>query len=121
MNSHEGALEKTTVQEPGSQPAPVLPRLRALLPSLPASDRRVAEAVLAEPDEVVYQSISELAETAGTSPSTVVRCAQRLELRGFHDLKLALAQERALLGDDVAHGDHDESPAATLRSVLEAG
>lgn len=121
MSSQDGASQKTIVQEPGAQPAPVLPRLRALLPSLPASDRRVAEAVLAEPDQVVYQSISELAEAAGTSPSTVVRCAQRLELRGFHDLKLALAQERALLGGDVAHADHDESPSATLRSVIEAG
>lgn len=122
MDSKAGTSARNDVQGGVAQPpAPVLPRLRALLPALPDSDRRVADAILAEPDKVVYQSISELAEAAQTSPSTVVRCAQRLELRGFHDLKLALAQERALLGGDVAHGDHDESFPATLRSVLEHG
>lgn len=74
---------------------PVLAQVRTLLPSLQPSDARVAQLLLDEPDAVVYRSVSEVAEAAETSTATVVRCAQKLGFRGFHDLKLALAQERA--------------------------
>jgi len=74
---------------------PVLAQVRTLLPSLQPSDARVAQLLLDEPDAVVYRSVSEVAEAAQTSTATVVRCAQKLGFRGFHDLKLALAQERA--------------------------
>ncbi len=74
---------------------PVLARTRSLLPSLQASDARVAKVILEQPDAVVYRSVSEVAAAAETSAATVVRCAQKLGFRGFHDLKLALARERA--------------------------
>jgi RpiR family transcriptional regulator, carbohydrate utilization regulator len=73
----------------------VLAEVRSLLPSLQPSDARVARVILEEPDAVVYRSVSEVAEAAETSSATVVRCAQKLGFRGFHDLKLALARERA--------------------------
>ena len=44
----------------------VLARLRSLLPSLAAADRRIAEIVLANPEAVIFLSISELAEQTGT-------------------------------------------------------
>lgn len=75
---------------------PLLPHLRAQLPALGASDRKVAEAVLAQPGAVVFWSVSELAAVAGTAKSSVVRFCQGLGLRGFHDLKLVLAQETAV-------------------------
>lgn len=75
---------------------PLLPHLRAQLPALGASDRKVAEAVLAQPGAVVFWSVSELAASAGTAKSSVVRFCQGLGLRGFHDLKLVLAQETAV-------------------------
>jgi DNA-binding MurR/RpiR family transcriptional regulator len=73
----------------------VLATVRSVLPSLQASDARVAQVILEEPDAVIYRSVSEVAEAAQTSTATVVRCAQKLGFRGFHDLKLALARERA--------------------------
>lgn len=79
-----------------SVPRPLLPHLRARLPALGASDRKVAEIVLAQPGTVVFWSVSELADAAGTAKSSVVRFCQGLGLRGFHDLKLVLAQETAV-------------------------
>jgi RpiR family transcriptional regulator, carbohydrate utilization regulator len=73
----------------------VLPRLRAALPSLQPSEARVARSILDDPEAVIHRSVTEVAETAGSSPSTVVRCAQKVGFRGFHELKLALAQELA--------------------------
>jgi RpiR family carbohydrate utilization transcriptional regulator len=77
-------------------PRPLLPHLRAQLPTLGASDRKVADVVLAQPGAVVFWSVTELADAAGTAKSSVVRFCQGLGLRGYHDLKLVLAQETAV-------------------------
>lgn len=87
----------------------MLAQARALLPSLQPSDARVAQLILDEPDAVVYRSVSEVAEAASTSTATVVRCAQKLGFRGFHDLKLALAQERATF-EDGEQAEHAADP-----------
>ena len=79
-----------------SIPRPLLPHLRAQLPTLGASDRKVADVVLAQPGAVVFWSVTELADAAGTAKSSVVRFCQGLGLRGYHDLKLVLAQETAV-------------------------
>jgi DNA-binding MurR/RpiR family transcriptional regulator len=53
----------------------------------------VARLLLEHPDAVIYQSVSEAADAAGTSTATVVRFAQKLGLKGFQELKLALAHD----------------------------
>jgi RpiR family transcriptional regulator, carbohydrate utilization regulator len=78
----------------------VLATVRSVLPSLQPSDARVAQLILDEPDAIVYRSVGDVAEAAQTSSTTVVRCTQKLGFRGFHDLKLALAQERATFAAD---------------------
>lgn len=87
-----------------SVPRPLLPHLRARLPALGPSDRKVADAVLAQPGAVVFWSVAELADASGTAKSSVVRFCQGLGLRGFHDLKLVLAQETALPHRDAVGG-----------------
>ncbi len=96
----------------------VVARVRALLPSLQASDARVAQVIVDEPDAVVYRSVSEVAEAADTSTATVVRCAQKLGFRGFHDLKLALARERATFAA-AARGDAVETADARLAPLAQ--
>jgi DNA-binding MurR/RpiR family transcriptional regulator len=94
-----------------------------MLPSLKASDARVAQVIVEEPDAVIYRSVSEVAESAGTSTATVVRCAQELGFRGFHDLKLALARERATF-EAAARTDASEAPdprLTVLAQVVSAG
>jgi RpiR family carbohydrate utilization transcriptional regulator len=104
-----------------SQAQPVLPRVRAILPSLQPSDARVAEVILDQPEAVIYRSVSELAELAETSTATVVRCAQKLGFKGFHDLKLALAQELSAFRGGVAEDKRDGAPESVLARVTAAG
>jgi DNA-binding MurR/RpiR family transcriptional regulator len=95
---------------------------RSVLPSLQPSDARVAQVILDEPDAVVYWSVSEVAEAAQTSSATVVRCTQKLGFRGFHDLKLALARERATFAADVAEETVSRDPRVSiLEHVIAAG
>lgn len=114
----------TAPDQPGETTPAVVARVRALIPSLQASDARVAQVIVDEPDAVVYRSVSEVAVAADTSTATVVRCAQKLGFRGFHDLKLALARELATFAA-AARADDGEAAAderlAPLAQVVAAG
>lgn len=100
----------------------VLARVRAHLPSLQAADVRVARVLLEQPNVVIYKSAAELAEMGSTSSATVVRCAQKLGFKGFHDLKIALAQELAVIPSTVAPKEVQSDPRiAMLTQVTAAG
>jgi DNA-binding MurR/RpiR family transcriptional regulator len=78
--------------EPHRGPDPgILITIRSLLPDLAPVERRVAQAVLDDPGGVAWRSISELARTCGTSATSVVRFCRAIGLRGYPDLRLALA------------------------------
>lgn len=99
----------------------VLARTRQHLDDLRESEKKVAQHVLEAPEKVIYQSISELAENAGTSEPTVLRFCRALGFRGYHDLKIRLAQdlvpEVKNIHEDVTPGD---DAAALIRKVLNA-
>jgi DNA-binding MurR/RpiR family transcriptional regulator len=127
LSSTSIAVVPTADQPPGfpqqseDRLGAVLPKLRSLLPALAAADRRIADVVLTNPEAVIFLSISELAEQTETAKSTIVRFCQQLGLRGFHDLKLRLAQETAAVathvGDDIVDTD---SPMQILTKVVRA-
>jgi RpiR family carbohydrate utilization transcriptional regulator len=102
----------------------VLPRIQAALPSLIPSDARVAQAIIDAPDAVIHQSITELAATAMVSTATVIRCAKKLGYKGFHDLKLTLAQDlaafRHLSGEGEGTSVLARVTAAGAQSVRDA-
>jgi DNA-binding MurR/RpiR family transcriptional regulator len=105
----------------------VVPRIQAALPSLKPAEARVAEFVLENPEAVIYSSVAEVAEAAQTSTATVVRCAQELGFRGFHRLKLAVAQDFAVFGSEGGiPPESEESPllrvtALAAQTVRDAG
>ena len=89
----------------------ILVTIRSLLPNLAPVERRVAQAVLDDPQGVAWRSISELARACGTSATSVVRFCRAIGLRGYPDLRLALAG--AVARDDataVAAASHDIGP-----------
>jgi RpiR family carbohydrate utilization transcriptional regulator len=91
------------------QPRPadrtVLMRVRAALPLLGPSERRVAQVILDRPGSVTEWSTAELATEAGTSTATVVRACQNLGFRGFQHLRLEVARA-APTGSDAAEDAH---------------
>ena len=100
----------------------ILVTIRSLLPNLAPVERRVAQAVLDDPQGVAWRSISELARACGTSATSVVRFCRAVGLRGYPDLRLELAG--AVARDDataVAAASHDIDPgddAATITSKI---
>jgi DNA-binding MurR/RpiR family transcriptional regulator len=80
--------------------AGVLVRVRGLLPDLAPSERRVGEAVLADPAGVAAQTITSLARACLTSETTVMRFCRQLGFPGYPELRLALAAEAAMQADE---------------------
>lgn len=96
----------------------VLVALRGLKPTLVPSQRRVATLILHNPALASRRTISELAEAASTSETTVQRLCHELGVGGYRDLRVALAaesgreQERAAnrdigsdIGSDIGRND----------------
>ncbi len=71
----------------------VVTEIRTVLPTLRASERKVAETVLKSPEASISKSITNLAEDAGVSEPTVTRFCRKLGLSGFMELKLRLARD----------------------------
>ncbi len=69
----------------------ILITIRSLLPNLAPVERRVGQAVLDDPAGVAWRNISELAGSCGTSATSVVRFCRAVGLRGYPELRLALA------------------------------
>ncbi|MFE2378740.1 MurR/RpiR family transcriptional regulator [Streptomyces sp. NPDC059398] len=106
---------------PDAAPAGSLASIRAALPSLAPSERRVAEAVLADPAYASELSISALAARAETSAATVMRFSRAIGIPNYPQLRLALAaaaaREQALGGERPPPGT-DISATDTLGEIV---
>ncbi len=111
-------------QSPAEPATDVLVTIRALLPSLARVEQRVAQQVLADPFGTAMQSISELAAACGTSATTVVRFCRAVGLRGYPELRIALAAAAAQT--DRAGGEPspeiilDDDPATIAAKIAHA-
>ncbi|MGV9563408.1 MurR/RpiR family transcriptional regulator [Streptomyces sp. NPDC003480] len=102
-------------------PAAILARIRAALPTLAPSERRVADAVLGDPAQASELSISALGKRADTSVATVMRFCRAIGIANYPQLRLALAaaaaREHALGGERPAPGT-DISATDTLDEIV---
>src|SRR3954469_20040675 len=82
-----------TAQEAGDS-SPLV-RIRSLLPGLARAEQRVASIVLSDPASIARRSITDVAEAAGTSETTVTRFCKAIGVGGYPDLRIALAADTA--------------------------
>jgi len=73
----------------------ILDRIHIAYYSLTATERRVADYVLANHPQVQYMSISQLADECGTAEATISRFCRNLKLKGFNAFKIELALHSA--------------------------
>lgn len=89
-----GAMARGGTQLPGDPMRPtLLASLRSLYPSLTEGERRIAEALLERPDEVVRWSGRELARRSETSETVLFGLVRKLGVGGFKEFKLALLRD----------------------------
>lgn len=87
-----------------------LARLKAMLDELPPTARRIAAFMVAQPDRVLEMSASDVAAAVQASEGSVIGLSQQIGVRGFADLKIAIAKEiantKALLHEAIVPGDN---------------
>ena len=79
----------------------ILIRVRGAIPNLRPAERRVADAVLADPAKISESSITAVARQCQTSETTVLRFCRAIGLAGYPELRIALA--RAAQGEENGH------------------
>jgi len=93
--------------------------LRAMLDQLKPSERKVADYILAHPEDVVKLSVQKLAELSGVSEATIIRLARSLHMKGFQELKLRIAGD--LNKQTAAAGSYQEiMMEGTTASIMQA-
>ena len=97
--------------------------------TLTPAERRIAEAVLAEPTLLAFGTVSDLASHVGTSRPTIVRFANALGFEGYSQLqrhvRVDLSHQLARPSERIRHEDGPALPARTaidsaITSVFEA-
>ena len=70
----------------------ILERIHASYYQLTNTEKRVADYVLSQHEQVQFMSITQLAEACGTAEATISRFCRTLKLKGFNAFKIELAR-----------------------------
>ncbi len=70
-----------------------LHRIRANYGKLGPSEKKIADYILKNEQQVTSLPINELAVLSGSTAATIVRFSRRLGFKGFTDLRIGLAGE----------------------------
>jgi RpiR family carbohydrate utilization transcriptional regulator len=96
----------------------MLARIKAARDTLRKSEQKVADVVIADPEESVQSSIQAIATRASVSEPTVIRFCRALDCVGFQQFKIKLAQDLARRGtffyQDVTANDSSKELANKL-------
>lgn len=96
----------------------MLAKIKAARDTLRKSEQKVADVVIADPEQSVQSSIQAIATLASVSEPTVIRFCRALDCVGFQQFKLKLAQDLARRGtffyQDVTVDDSSKELANKL-------
>ncbi len=96
-----------------------LARIRSSYPALAASEARVANWIMQQPQKIIHLSMAQVAQSCGVSDTTVLRFCRNAGFQGYTDLKLSIARDvvspTQIIHDDIAEGD---GPAVVARKVF---
>lgn len=71
----------------------IILKIRSIYDSLTKAEKKVADVVLDKADEIIYDSITELAEKCNVGETTIIRFCRKIGLSGYQEFKLLLARD----------------------------
>jgi len=88
-------------------------KIRTLYNSFSKTAKKIADYVLENRDEIIYMSVTELAEKCEVGETTIIRFCRKIGLKGYQEFKLVLAREMAnkqeIVSDKVTNEDDIET------------
>lgn len=94
--------------------------LQAILDELKPSEHKVAQYILAHPEEVVKLSVQKLAELSGVSEATIIRLARSLNMKGYQELKLRIAGDLNKQGTNNLGSYQEIMMEGSVESIMQA-
>lgn len=82
----------------------LIPSISSSKKSLTKTEKKIAEKILKNPEEIVYSSITDLAEKVNVGDATIIRFCRKFDCKGYHEFKMRLAQEIWANSDDNTTG-----------------
>lgn len=67
--------------------------IQSFYPSLSKGEKKVADYVMQEKGQIIYQTLQEISKNIGVGEATIVRFCHKIGFEGFHDFKLTAAKE----------------------------
>ncbi len=110
-------MRENISQRPQYRQSVALQKLERVRSKVGPARQKVIDYVLNHAEEVIYLSVTELAELAGASEASIVRLFQELGYKGYQDFKIQLSQTLSLPDQSL---DRDISPHDPPGAVLAA-
>src|SRR5690606_32908194 len=97
----------------------VLKKLEMVSAEMGPAQRRVAEYVLRNPEDVIHMSITQLSGASEASEATIVRLVQDIGFKGYNDFKISLSRSmRPKVGAFGRGIDADSRTSAIIQIFL---
>ena len=98
----------------------VINQICASMDSFFDKEKKIGDYIVRNPKKVVDMTVGELAKECGVSEASVSRFCKRIELKGFHHLKISLARELVDAKDDGEISGHIsvDDMEGSLRGIL---
>jgi len=101
--------------KPGVQ-STVLKKLEMVSDEIGHAQRRVADYVLSNPEEVIRMSITQLSEASEASEATVVRLMQSVGFDGYNDFKISLSRS---MSHNETELERNLTPDASTADIIQ--
>ena len=98
----------------------VINQICASMDSFFDTEKKIGDYIVRNPKKVVDMTVGELAKECGVSEASVSRFCKRIELKGFHHLKISLARELVDAEDDGEISGHIsvDDMEGSLRGIM---
>ncbi|MGG4392736.1 MurR/RpiR family transcriptional regulator [Paenibacillus thiaminolyticus] len=95
--------------------------IRSLYPSLTKTEKKIADYVLRSPDEVLYATVTDLAEKSDAGETLVLRFCRNLGFTSYQEFKLSLAKDLVtpLKHQESEIDEEDDLAAVAQKMTLE--
>ena len=80
----------------------VFDRIQAIRPVATKTERKLIDRICEiDKKDLIYLSITDLADMLGVAEATILRFCRKLEFKGFQDFKLHLSQDMVTENEEV--------------------
>lgn len=95
----------------------LIPMINSCYTGLTKSEKKVADIVLKNPQNIIYSSVTDLAEEANVGEATVLRFCRKMGFKGYQGFKMTLAQSIRDESDNTSEVNEEIKKSDSLQDV----